>query len=48
VVLAALREAYAAEVMNLASNLDMDVRRLCPCPDPRPGPAAPAGSRECA
>jgi len=34
VVLAALREAYAAEVMNLASNLDMDVRRPLPLPRP--------------
>ena len=29
VVMAALRDAYPAEVMNLASNLDMKVRPLC-------------------
>ena len=30
VVLAALRDAYPAEVMNLASNLDMNVRPAIP------------------
>ena len=45
VVMAALRDAYPAEVMNLASNLDMNVRpaiQLCTSPQPADGLCIPS------